>query len=111
MVKAIRVHEPGSAEVLRYEDLELPPPGEGQVQIRHRAIGVNFIDIYRRTGAYPADYPFIPGHEGAGEVVAAWRERLPRYLARIDAGEPLPATGSDCDRCASRGLCRRGHWA
>ena len=70
MVKAIRVHEPGSAEVLSYEDLDLPPPGEGQVQIRHRAIGVNFIDIYRRTGAYPADYPFIPGHEGAGEVVA-----------------------------------------
>lgn len=70
MVKAIRVHEPGSAEVLQYEDIELPPPGEGQVQIRHRAIGVNFIDIYRRTGAYPADYPFIPGHEGAGEVVA-----------------------------------------
>jgi ATP-dependent helicase/nuclease subunit B len=47
----------------------------------------------------------------AGEVVAAWRERLPRYLARIDAGEPLPASGSDCDRCASRGLCRRGHWS
>ncbi len=70
MVKAIRVHEPGSAEVLIYEDIELPSPGEGQVQIRHRAIGVNFIDIYRRTGAYPADYPFIPGHEAAGEVVA-----------------------------------------
>jgi NADPH2:quinone reductase len=40
------------------------------VQIRHRAIGVNYIDVYRRTGAYPAEYPFIPGHEGAGQVVA-----------------------------------------
>ena len=70
MVKAMCVHEPGSAEVLRYEDVELPAPGEGEVQIRHRAIGVNFIDIYRRTGAYPADYPFIPGHEGSGEVIA-----------------------------------------
>jgi hypothetical protein len=47
----------------------------------------------------------------AGEVVAAWRERLPRYLARIDAGEPLSASGTECDRCASRGLCRRGHWS
>ena len=54
MVKAIRVHEPGSAEVLQYEDIELPPPGEGQVQIRHRAIGVNFIDTYFRIGMYPS---------------------------------------------------------
>lgn len=69
-MRAIVVHEPGSAEVLSYEDIELPSPDAGQVQIRHRAVGVNFIDIYRRTGAYPADYPFIPGHEGAGEVIA-----------------------------------------
>lgn len=70
MIKAIRVHKPGGPEVLRYEEIDLSPPGPGEVQIRHRAIGVNFIDIYRRTGAYPADLPFIPGHEGAGEIVA-----------------------------------------
>jgi ATP-dependent helicase/nuclease subunit B len=46
-----------------------------------------------------------------GEVVAAWREQVPRYLARIDAGEPLPASGSECGGCASRGLCRKGHWS
>jgi NADPH2:quinone reductase len=70
MVKAIRVHKTGGPEALQYEDVELPPPAEGDLQIKHHAIGVNFIDIYRRTGAYPAVTPFIPGHEGAGEIVA-----------------------------------------
>ncbi len=70
MVKAIRVHQPGGPEMLVMEDVDLPAPAEGEVQIRHHAIGVNYIDIYRRTGAYPADYPYIPGHEGAGEVIA-----------------------------------------
>lgn len=70
MVKAIRVHHPGGPEALQLEEVDLPAPGPGEVQIRHRAIGVNFIDIYRRTGAYPAQYPFIPGHEGAGQIVA-----------------------------------------
>ncbi len=70
MVKAIRVHQPGGPEMLVMEDVDLPAPAADEVQIRQRAIGVNYIDIYRRTGAYPADYPFIPGHEGAGEVIA-----------------------------------------
>ena len=70
MVKAIRVHQPGGPEALVMEDVDLPAPAADEVQIRQRAIGVNYIDIYRRTGAYPADYPFIPGHEGAGDVIA-----------------------------------------
>ncbi len=70
MVKAIRVHRPGGPDALQLEEIELPAPGPGEVQIRHRAIGVNYIDIYRRTGAYPAEFPFVPGHEGAGEIVA-----------------------------------------
>jgi NADPH2:quinone reductase len=70
MIKAIRVHRPGGPEALQLEEFELAPPGPGEVQIRHRAIGVNYIDIYRRTGAYPAEYPFTPGHEGAGKIVA-----------------------------------------
>ena len=60
MVKAVRVHRPGGPEVLRLEDIELPPPGPGEVQLRHHAIGVNYIDIYRRSGAYPAELPFVP---------------------------------------------------
>ncbi|WP_400768102.1 quinone oxidoreductase family protein [Methylosinus sporium] len=70
MVKAIRIYETGGPQVLRYEDVELPPPGPGEAQIVQRAIGVNFIDIYLRTGAYPSTLPFTPGFEGAGEVVA-----------------------------------------
>jgi NADPH2:quinone reductase len=70
MVKAIRVHQPGGPEALVMEDVELPAPADDEVQIRQRAIGVNYIDIYRRTGAYPAEYPFIPGHEGSGDVLA-----------------------------------------
>lgn len=70
MVKVIRVNRPGGPEALHLEDVQLPPPAEGEVQIRHHAIGVNYIDIYRRSGAYPAECPFTPGHEGAGEVVA-----------------------------------------
>ncbi len=70
MVQAIRVHRPGGPEALQFEEVELAAPGPGEVQIRHRAIGVNYIDVYRRTGAYPAEYPFVPGHEGAGQIIA-----------------------------------------
>ncbi len=71
MVKAIRVHETGGPEVLRYEEVDLPAPGPGEVQICQHAVGVNYIDVYFRTGLYPApSKPFIPGNEGAGEVLA-----------------------------------------
>lgn len=70
MTKAIRVHATGGPEVLSYEDVEVGAPGPGQARVRHTAIGVNFIDIYFRTGAYPAPLPFTPGNEGAGVVEA-----------------------------------------
>lgn len=70
MVKAIRVDRPGAPDVLQLEEIDLQAPAAGEVQIRHGAVGVNFIDVYRRTGAYPAEYPFTPGHEGAGEIIA-----------------------------------------
>jgi NADPH:quinone reductase len=71
MVKAIRVHETGGPEVLRFEDIDLAPPGPGEVQIRQYAAGVNFLDVYYRTGAYLAPTnPFILGNEGAGEIAA-----------------------------------------
>ena len=70
-VKAIRVHRHGGAEVLTYEDVAIGSPGPGEIRVRNRAVGLNFVDIYFRTGAYaPASLPFIPGNEGAGEVVA-----------------------------------------
>jgi NADPH:quinone reductase len=71
MVKAVRVHDFGGPEVMKIEDIELPPPGPGEVRVRNHAIGVNFIDTYFRTGHYPVPQkPFIPGNEAAGEVIA-----------------------------------------
>ncbi|MGO9675470.1 MAG: quinone oxidoreductase family protein [Methylocella sp.] len=70
MIKAIRVHETGGPDAMRIEDIELPPPGRGEVLVRNHAIGVNFIDVYFRKGLYAAPPPFTPGNEGAGEVIA-----------------------------------------
>lgn len=71
MPKAIRVHETGGPEVLRYESVELGTPGPGEVRLRHTAIGLNFIDVYYRTGLYKApELPFTPGSEAAGVVEA-----------------------------------------
>lgn len=71
MVKAIRIHKHGGPEVLQWEEITLPPPGPGEVRIRNRAIGLNFIDTYFRTGLYPVpQMPFVPGNEAAGEVLA-----------------------------------------
>ncbi|KUL96293.1 quinone oxidoreductase [Bosea sp. WAO] len=70
MVKAIRVHKTGGPEVLQLEDVTLPAPGAGQLLIRNRAIGLNFIDTYFRTGLYPAPLPFTLGNESAGDVLA-----------------------------------------
>lgn len=70
-MKAIRFHRHGGPDVLQYENIEIRQPGLGEIRVRNHAIGVNFIDIYMRTGAYPVpELPFIPGKEGAGEVVA-----------------------------------------
>jgi NADPH2:quinone reductase len=71
MVKAVRVHAVGGPEVLTYEDIDLPPPGHGEVRLRQHAIGLNFIDTYYRTGLYKAPaLPFIAGNEASGEVIA-----------------------------------------
>ena len=68
MTKAIRIHEVGGPEVLRWEEIEVGEPGPGQVRIRQTAAGLNFIDVYHRTGLYPQPLPFTPGVEGAGVV-------------------------------------------
>jgi len=68
MVKAIVIHKTGGPDVMSYEDVDLPPPGPGQVRIKQHAIGVNYIDIYIRSGQYPNQTPFVLGNEGAGEV-------------------------------------------
>jgi NADPH2:quinone reductase len=67
-VKTVRIHQTGGPEVLRLEETPTPSPGLGQVLIRVEAAGINFIDVYERTGLYQATPPFTPGKEAAGTV-------------------------------------------
>ena len=69
-MKAIRVHAPGGPEALRYEDVPQPTPGAGQLLVKVEATGVNFIDVYQRTGHYRVELPFTLGQEAAGVVTA-----------------------------------------
>jgi NADPH2:quinone reductase len=70
MTHAIRIHKNGGPEVLQWEEVEVGDPGSGQVRIRQEAAGLNFIDVYHRTGLYKQQMPFTPGVEGAGIVDA-----------------------------------------
>ena len=71
MPKAIRIHQTGGPDAMQWEDVEVGAPGPGEIRIRHEAVGLNYIDVYFRTGLYPAPgLPFSPGMEGAGVVEA-----------------------------------------
>ncbi|MFC0436821.1 quinone oxidoreductase [Kutzneria buriramensis] len=69
-MRAVQVESPGGPEALRVAEVADPTPGAGELLVRVAAAGVNYIDTYHRTGAYPMPLPFVPGLEGAGEVVA-----------------------------------------
>jgi NADPH2:quinone reductase len=68
MIHGIRIHEHGGPDVLTFEPVEVGPPGRGEVRVRHTAIGLNFIDVYDRTGLYPMTLPATLGREAAGVV-------------------------------------------
>ena len=70
MVHAIRVHQAGGPEVLQWEKVDVGKPATGQVRVRQTAVGLNYIDVYHRTGLYPQPLPFTPGTEAAGEIEA-----------------------------------------
>ena len=70
MSKAIRIQKNGGPDVMEYVDVEVGAPGPGEAQVRHQAIGLNFIDCYFRSGLYPMALPSGLGQEGAGDVVA-----------------------------------------
>jgi NADPH2:quinone reductase len=70
MSHAIRIHQAGGPDVLKWEEVEVGEPGPGQVRLRQEAAGLNFIDVYHRTGLYKQELPFTPGVEGAGVVEA-----------------------------------------
>jgi NADPH2:quinone reductase len=69
-MRAIRIHATGGADLLRLEEVPEPVPGPGQALVEIKAIGVNFIEVYQRTGLYPVPVPYTPGNEAAGVVVA-----------------------------------------
>jgi NADPH2:quinone reductase len=87
---AIVFHKHGGAEMLQWESQQVPPPGRGEVQLRHTAIGVNFIDIYDRSGLYARPLPETPGREAAGVIVALGRGvrglKLGQRVAYVHAG-------------------------
>jgi len=89
---AIRIHEHGGPEVLRYEEVELPAPGPGEARIRHMAIGVNFIDTYHRTGLYPLPLPTGLGSEAAGIV-----EAVGQGVTDVAVGDRVVYTGPPQD--------------
>lgn len=70
MTKAIRIHQVGGPEVMHWEDVPTPEPGPGEALVRHEAVGLNYIDVYFRTGLYKTNLPATIGMEGAGTVVA-----------------------------------------
>jgi NADPH:quinone reductase len=97
---AVRIHEYGSPEVMKMEEVELSPPGAGEVQIRHAAIGLNFIDVYFRNGLYKAPrFPFSLGKEAAGTVTA-----LGPGVSDFAIGDRVAYAGSDGAYCVERNV-------
>lgn len=70
MSRAFIVHDVGGPEKMVLENREVGDPGPGELRVRHTAIGVNFVDVYQRSGLYKLDLPFVPGNEAAGEITA-----------------------------------------
>src|SRR5258708_27027061 len=88
MANAIRIHQAGGPEVLKFEEAHVGEPGPGQVRLRQEAVGLNFIDVYHRTGLYKQELPFTPGVEGAGVV-----DKVGRDVSSLKVGERVAYAG------------------
>jgi NADPH2:quinone reductase len=97
MAKAVRYHKQGGPEVLQLDDVQVGDPGQGQVRIRHTAIGVNFVDTYQRSGLYPMQVPAVAGNEGAGVV-----EAVGAGVTDLKAGDRVCYTGIPGSYCETR---------
>ena len=97
MTKAVRYHKTGGPEVLQLDEVEVGDPGQGQVRVRHTAIGVNFIDTYQRSGLYPMQLPQTAGNEGAGVV-----EAVGPGVTTLRKGDRIAYTGVVGSYCAER---------
>lgn len=100
--KAIVVHEYGGPEVLSFEDVNVKDPGAGEIRIRHTCIGLNFIDVYMRTGLYPLELPASIGMEGAG-VIEAIGEGVMDYSVgdRVAYASPPPGSYAELRNISS----------
>ena len=97
MPKAIRIHEQGGPEVMKWEEVELPPPGAGEIRVRHEVIGLNYIDTYHRSGVYKIALPSGIGSEAAGVVEAVGdgvTDVKPGDRVCYASGTPLQPVGS-----------------
>jgi NADPH2:quinone reductase len=97
MTKAVRFHKTGGPEVLQLDDVQVAAPGQGQVRVRHTAIGVNFVDTYQRTGLYPMPLPQVAGNEGAGVV-----EQVGPGVTALKVGDRVAYTGQIGSYCGER---------
>lgn len=95
---AIRIHAYGDASVLRWEEISLAAPGPGEAQVRHTAVGLNFIDVYHRTGLYPVgEFPSGLGLEGAGVV-----EAVGEGVTEVQVGNRVAYAGGPLGAYAER---------
>jgi len=100
MPHAIRIHQTGGPEVMRWEEIAVPAPGPGEVHVRHHAVGLNYIDVYHRTGLYPpGELPVTLGLEGAGEVVAVGAQ-----VAHLQPGDRVAYAGGPLGAYATERL-------
>ena len=107
MSKVIRFHEYGGPEVLRFEDVDPGKLAADEAQVRHKAVGVNFIDVYDRTGLYPSDLPTVLGREAAGVVTAIGRKvRGLRVGDRVAYVHPKPGAYSEIRNVAADRLVK-----
>ncbi|MBP1619826.1 MAG: quinone oxidoreductase, partial [Acidobacteria bacterium] len=88
-VGAVRIHETGGPEALRFEQVELKAPGPGEARVRHDAVGVNFIDTYHRSGLYPLPLPAVLGTEAAGVV-----EAVGKGVSEVAVGQRVAYAGT-----------------
>ncbi len=103
MPNAIRIHETGGPEKMLWEEVEVGSPGPGQVLVRNTAVGLNFIDVYQRTGLYPNALPLTLGMEGAG-VVEAVGPKVKEFKAgdRVAYANPIGSYAEVCLRPVER---------
>ena len=97
MAKAVRYHKQGAPEVMQYEDVPVGDPAQGQIRIKHTAIGVNFVDTYQRSGLYPMQLPQVAGNEGTGVVDA-----VGPGVTDVKVGDRVTYTGLPGSYCEMR---------